>query len=786
MIRYRRILFILCVCILVLTAGCTSDADKNAAQAKAHIDSAREFIAQKKIQTAIIEYKNAVNLDQKNDIALFELAEAYILNRQINNAVRYYNLAAKTNPASVLPLLRLAQIYIQTDRLLEARNYISKVLEASPTSVEALHLLSGLQLKERDVQSAIETLNKAVSFDDKNTKTYVSLATLYLRTNAPDKAEQAYLSAISHDPSSRQAYTGLTRLYSLQNKWDKAEALLKQMLDTPGIKIYKYTDLAQFYQSSGQFDLAENYFQEAVRHAENRVEPLMNLALFYTRKGEKDKAIATMQNALDKQPENPLILTGLAQIYLQFNMVDEAQSLVEKVLTVDNDNTDALFQQGRVFMAQDDFKAALDNFDKVVSLNQLNAKAYYYRALCIAERGATDRPEQEIFRAAQGMLDNPEEFEQDQIKSNLMAAVTLDPKFLGARIKLLEIYILEKNPTKAKEQMGHIFKLSKPNTKIMTLLSGLRLLEGDKKRAEEILLTIIENKPRYIPAYIRLGLLYASTAQPDQALEYFQKAYDMAHEQTGIIKMMVNIYLSQKKYAQALDLVKTMADASEKSAAPFFDNLAGEIYLTAGQPQVAFDQFSKAARESPDFISPKMHMAKLLVAQKKKHKALAIYKEVEEHNPDFVPALIAIGFMYDLSGNINQAERYYRKVLERAPKHPDAANNLAFILSEKKGGTDEALKYADIARKRAPKNANVLDTMGWVYYQKGNNLNALSELEESLKLNPDAALTCFHYGMALYRNQAFEKARQYFRKALKIDPGFRDAATARTMLNENN
>jgi len=73
--------------------------------------------------------------------------------------------------------------------------------------------------------------------------------------------------------------------------------------------------------------------------------------------------------------------------------------------------------------------------------------------------------------------------------------------------------------------------------------------------------------------------------------------------------------------------------------------------------------------------------------------------------------------------------------------------------------------------------------MGWAYYQKGNYLHALSELEESLKLEPNSALACFHYGMALYRTQEFEKARHYFIKAIKIDPDFRDAAKAEKMLN---
>jgi tetratricopeptide (TPR) repeat protein len=359
----------------------------------------------------------------------------------------------------------------------------------------------------------------------------------------------------------------------------------------------------------------------------------------------------------------------------------------------------------------------------------------------------------------------------------------VDPKLLDARVKLLEMYILEKNLKKATQQMKEIFKLAPPSTKIMTLLSGLRLLEGDTDGAETILLSIVNNKPGYIPAYLRLGLLYEATDRPDQALKYFQQAFDMNPRQLGIVKKMAGIYTARQQPAKALDLVDALSEESESKHAPFFSNLKGEIYLSAGQPAKAFALFKQAAEKAPVFISPKMHMARLLTLQNQPQKALELYQKVESLKPDFVPALLAMAFIHDRQGNLDQAEAWYRKVLVQAPGHPDAANNLAFILSEKKGSTDEALELALIAREKAPKNANVLDTMGWIYYQKGNYLNALSELEESLKLNPDSALACFHYGMALYRNQEFKKARQYFRKALDIDPGFRDAATARKMLN---
>jgi tetratricopeptide (TPR) repeat protein len=778
--KYIRILALIIGCCLIFTTGCS---DNNKAQVDTYIENARKLLSEKKVQTAIMEYRNAVNLDPDNSVVLFELAEAYVLNKQISNAVRYYNLAAKADPDSILAYLRLAQIHMQTNALLEARNDILKALKISPNSMEAYHILSGIQLKERDTSAAIETLEKAAEIDDKNVKTYTSLAILYLKNKKADKAEAAYKKAIQSDSASRMAYMGLVRLYVAQKKWDKAENLLKQVMETPGIKVEKYSDMAMFYQGMRNFDFAETYFQKAVEHDPDNVDSLMHLAEYYTRINQQDKAITTMAKALAKNPKSLRVLANQAQLFLHFNQTEEARKTVEKALKINKAYSAALFQKGRILMAEKNFKAALDIFDQVITQDKLNAKTYYYRGLCIQERGATDRPEQKIFRAAAGMLDDPEAFERDQVKRNFLAAVTIDPRFIDARRRLLEIYLMEKNIKESKVQMDAILKLAPPDRRTMELMSGVKFLEGDVEGAQKILLNIVKEQPNYIPANIRLAGLYSMQKNYDSALKHYRKAFNMAPELVGVVKMMTDIYLSQKQYDKAIEIIEALKTKSAKNKAAFYNNLKGEIYLAAGKPDKAFGLFEKAAAQQLQYITPRMHIARLLLERDKSEEAINLYKDIESQSPDFVPALFAIGIIEHNKDNLKKAEKYYRKVIDIAPGHVNAINNLAFILSQRKEGADEALKLAKIAIEKAPQNADVLDTLGWVYYKKGNYLSALSELEESLKIKPGSALTCFHYGMALYRSQKFEKARKYFEKALKIDPDFKGAQKARQMLN---
>ena len=56
--KCKGLLALLVGCFLVFTAGCM---DNDKSQVDACIKNARKFLSEKKVQTAIIEYRNAVN-----------------------------------------------------------------------------------------------------------------------------------------------------------------------------------------------------------------------------------------------------------------------------------------------------------------------------------------------------------------------------------------------------------------------------------------------------------------------------------------------------------------------------------------------------------------------------------------------------------------------------------------------------------------------------------------------------------------------------------------------------
>jgi tetratricopeptide (TPR) repeat protein len=109
---------------------------------------------------------------------------------------------------------------------------------------------------------------------------------------------------------------------------------------------------------------------------------------------------------------------------------------------------------------------------------------------------------------------------------------------------------------------------------------------------------------------------------------------------------------------------------------------------------------------------------------------------------DFVPALVSLGNLAFENGDLQQAEEYYRHVLQRQPEHPQASNNLAMVYLTRGERLAEAERLAHQGLKGpAGLRPYVLDTLVALYIKQGrfNEAEAaLDEAEKSVTAGPEA------------------------------------------------
>jgi tetratricopeptide (TPR) repeat protein len=110
------------------------------------------------------------------------------------------------------------------------------------------------------------------------------------------------------------------------------------------------------------------------------------------------------------------------------------------------------------------------------------------------------------------------------------------------------------------------------------------------------------------------------------------------------------------------------------------------------------------------------------------------------------------------------------------------ANDLAFLIAENSRAPkdlDRAIAMAEKARASNPEALNVVDTLGWLHYKKGDADKAVELLRQVQSKRPDAPESNFHLGMALYQAGKLPEAKEKLSKSLAAKENFpgRDEAT---------
>jgi uncharacterized protein (TIGR03790 family) len=138
---------------------------------------------------------------------------------------------------------------------------------------------------------------------------------------------------------------------------------------------------------------------------------------------------------------------------------------------------------------------------------------------------------------------------------------------------------------------------------------------------------------------------------------------------------------------------------------------------------------------------------------------------------DRLPApQLLLASMYEVAREYDKAIERYRRLLEILPDNAMVLNNLAYALAVRKNNVQEALPLAEKAHELAKDNANVSDTLGWIYHLTGQDAKAgrlLGEAVKSAAPNPQMHLHFAVVSAAIGDKLAAEVALQ---RALELDP----------------
>jgi Tfp pilus assembly protein PilF len=209
----------------------------------------------------------------------------------------------------------------------------------------------------------------------------------------------------------------------------------------------------------------------------------------------------------------------------------------------------------------------------------------------------------------------------------------------------------------------------------------------------------------------------------------------------------------------------------------------GSVHASRGNGDAAEAAYREAVRLDPNRPEGGLALAGFYLAGGKTAQALAAADALLKTQPRSDAAHTLRGDILGSNGSYQEARRAYEQALAINPRNAGAANNLAWLLSEKFADKRRSYDLAALAYKEAPGNPNIVDTFGWIVYKHGDYPRAVALLKQSADRLAGNGEVMYHYGMALLQTGDTVQARQALSRAVQSATRFDSAGAAQRALS---
>ncbi len=143
-------------------------------------------------------------------------------------------------------------------------------------------------------------------------------------------------------------------------------------------------------------------------------------------------------------------------------------------------------------------------------------------------------------------------------------------------------------------------------------------------------------------------------------------------------------------------------------------------------------------------------------------------KEAIRINGDKDSYHFEFGALLERAGRFNDAIGSMKRAIELNPLHSNAHNFLGYMYAVKGEYLDKALEHLQKAISIQPRNGYFLDSLGWIYYKKGDPQRALTEIKKAMVYAPPDPVLYNHLGDVQYSLKNYEQAMKAWKTSLSL------------------
>ncbi len=736
-------------------SGCSTPAEKK----EKHYLRALEYIKINDEKAAILELRNAIQMDAKYADARYQLGLLYLKAGNPKAAFGELQRAASLDPKNLDAGVKVAEFYLLSRNKDDSRKFVEQVLKVDPNYQDGLALLANLELIEGNFAKAEEAIDKALAQAPENDKFYNIKGRIFIAQNKWEESEKLFKKAIELSPDNFANYRTMLMFYEQR----KDEAAIQKLLD---IMVPKFPDnpqlhmmLANLYQQKGELDKAESELQRIVEIEKKSAPSRLMLSSFYTKHQQFDKAEATLKSAIADFPEDMQLQVALAELSFDLQKFDQARSIMDKILATNPANGGANLIKARFLIKDGKNTEALQLITPLTTDYPKWADPFYYSALTQLRLGKVELAQKSIETALQNDLTND--------RYHALAA---------------QIYLMRGNSTEAGKEATLALRINGRNSIAIKILAKALIQAKEYDKAIEFIAKLNQKAVAGdVELLGSLGIAYLGKDNKEKARQTFADLMVLAPDNSQALAFLTALTVG-KDIPAGIKFVKAQIAKSD-TAGHYL--LLGDLLTKNKQFAEALQAYQKVQELAPDNPQGYVLSARILNYLGKTDETIAKYEELLKTNPDSIAGLMGLATAFETQGKMDKAKEKYVRALELQPNLPAASNNLAWLLASEEGSDlGEALRLAMQAKQALPDQPNIADTLGWVHYKRKSYSLAISEFRQALEGRPNDPVIQYHLALALYGNGEKLEAIESLEKALAGAGEFADRKDAEILLKE--
>ncbi len=697
-------------CLLLASGllGCSAESKRARSMKRAE-----EYFQKGEYIKAELEYRNVGKYSKNIDPKIFaRFGTMYYAEGRLGEAFPFLTNAVALIPDDLDLRYQLGSIWVTWGYFDEARSQAFYILGKNPAYLKAMLLLADSARKPAEIAEAGQKLNELQRGKD-SWAIHVALAELAMREKQLDVAEKEIQLAVGLDAKEPHVNMCRAKLASQRQQSKDAEQFLRIAVENAPIRSPYRLFLTQIKMEGTNFVEAKRMLEEQLKGAPDYV-PAWDL---------------------------------LGKIALSEKDYAESARIAASVLAWAPQNYEIRLLRARTMLLQGQVTNAIGEFDRLTAAHPQIPQTFYEAAVARVRNGNTDEAIQKLDQALRVYPDYPEAV---LLRANLKQRSGASEE---AADSLAEF--VKKRPEAVRAKLS---------------LASAYASSGKWSEALAIYRDFIRTQPLVPEFWFLEGAALLQMKQIDKAASSFEQALMLAPTFALAAEQLVDIDLQKGDLASAQRRVDEQLKASTNGSGALM--LQAKVSLAKRDWNGAEQALNSVIKANPRAVFPYALLARLHMAQGNPQKALASLRDSLQRNPTNAATFLQMGTAYESLKEYDKAKEAYAEALKINPQMGPALNNMAYLLCEQFNQPDAALPYATKAREVAPNHEESIDTLGWIYYRRGEYARALPLLKESVAKMPAQAEAHYHLAMVYYSMGDETSARGVFSRVIQLDKTF--------------